>query len=171
MFGDKKELRGFWVTIGAVVILVAITTWVGFDLYQLALTVQQERQERAERVAAAHALATLQSDALRAQAYRSTLENILPTKDTLIQFPKEIVALGKEGGEDVGVTFRTETASTEKTPGSIQFAMTVDGSYDEIAAFISRVERSRYIVAWDTIDVSEQKGRYRATIDGRVFSR
>lgn len=171
MFGDKKELRRLWITIGAVAALIALTAWVGYDLKRLALIVQHERQERAERGAATTALATLRSDALRAKQYRSTLENILPTKDDLIQFPREMAALGKQGGVDVVVTFGAETASTEKTLGTIRFAMTVDGSYDAVAAFMGVVERSRYIVAWDAVDITEQKGRYHATIDGRVFSR
>ncbi len=171
MFEDKKELRGLLITAGVVVMLALLATWVGYDLRRLALEVQRARQEWQSRVAAGNALATLQSDAVRAQPYRSTLENILPTKDNLIQFPREMAALGKQGGADVGVTFGNEFASIEKTPGTIRFAMTIDGSYEAITAFMGGVERSRYIVAWDAVDISEQKGRYHATIDGRVFSR
>lgn len=171
MFADKKELRWLWITIGIVAAFIVLTIWVRYDISRLADAVRRGREGQAERAAAATALKTLQADALRAKPYRSTLENILPTKDNLIQFPREIVALGKQSGVDVAVTFGSETASTEKTPGSIRFAMAVDGTYDAIGVFLGAVERSRYIVAWDSIDVTDQKGRYRATIDGRVFSR
>ncbi len=171
MFADKKELRSVWITVSVVVALIVCIVFVGYDITRLANTVQQERKTQAEREAAARAIATLQDDALRAKQYRSTLENMLPTKDNLIQFPREVAALGKQYGTDVGVTFGSEIGSTEKAPGTIRFAMSVDGAYDAIVAFMGAVERSRYIVTWDTVDVAEQKGRYHATIDGRVFSR
>ncbi len=171
MFADKKELRSLWITLGAMAIAVALIIWVGYDVARLAKTVQQERSTQAERAMTTTALATLRADAFRAGAYRSTLENMLPTKDNLIQFPREMIALGKQANVEVAATFGSETPSTEKNPGTIRFAMTVDGAYDAIDAFLGSVERSRYIVAWDTIDIVEQKGRFRAIIDGRVFSR
>ena len=171
MFADKKELLHFWVTLGVVALLGLLTFLLGADMSRLANKIQQAREEHAGRVAAVSAFATLQSDAIRARPYSNALENILPTKDNLIEFPKEMKELGRRNGIDVAITFGAEAQSSGKSPGSIRFAMTADGSYDGIVAWMSAVEHSRYIVGWNSVDVVEQKGRYHASIDGRVFSR
>jgi Tfp pilus assembly protein PilO len=135
------------------------------------MLISEQQRKLMSRSISLNSLSTLKTQAVEARAFSSLLENILPLKDQLIHFPRDIEEIARRGGLEFGSTFGEERGATAEAPGYIGFTFTIGGSYEKIINFLREVERGRYIVAWENMDISERAGTYRGNISGKVFSR
>lgn len=152
--------------------LFALTILLRFDIARRTAGIQELRSMLASRTQAVETLAVLRESAERARIYASVLGNILPTRDQLIGFPKEFELIAKKFDVRLSAAFGSETPATVTDPGMIEFTFSVRGAYQNIVAFISAAETSRYILSWNAFEFLKEKGdMYTATISGRVFTR
>lgn len=168
---EKSDILNWLLWAGALALLLGATAWLGYDMQTIVEGITKERRSILEEQRTIQSITTLKSGFDEAKGYVDILERLLPTKDALINFPKEMNELGRQQNIEATVSFGTETAGNESSPGSIQFLLNARGAYDAIANFLKAVEESRYLVAWDNIDISEHAGKYEAKINGKVFSR
>lgn len=168
---SKRLIIELSIILSLVFLVGGLIIWLGGDLAGRATLLQEKKQQLALRSLSLQSLASLKTDAARARTFSSLLENILPLKDQLIHFPKDIEELARRAGVEFGSTFGEEKAAGETEAGHIAFIFSVGGSYDKIMNFMREVERGRYVVQWMAVDLSERSGVYRGTISGRVFSR
>jgi len=91
------------------------------------------------------------------------LENIIPNKDDLFTFTKEMEALGDEHDLESYFSFGSEGED------SIGYEMSIEGSYEEILDFIKIIENDLPFMNILLVDVVSIDGGYRAVIEGRIF--
>ena len=169
-----KPVKSVWFEIGvgaaAVAALLLITIFIGSDLGKRAQSILDKKQELASKTSALQASANLRSDFDKAKPYFSVFENILPTKDRLIRFPRDFEELSKKKNIEFGFSFGSEEESSEEVPGSLAYSMNVAGSYDKLLEFLKAADTGQYIVGWETLDFTRKDGDYRGILSGKVFS-
>lgn len=174
IFGEKDYKSRLVLNISlpamTAVVILLLCLWLSSDISRRALLIQEKKNNLASRAEKLESLAALKSDFLSAKPYFSILENILPTKDQLIKFPRVLSDLARENKINFGTTFGEETKSTETSPGSIAFSLSVAGSYDKIVNFIKTAESGSYILSWSSIDIRDGGDGSRGVISGKVFS-
>lgn len=171
MLANKPLLYGVVIPSVVIVVVAGITLLLGSDIGRRADAIRSSEQELSSRAQAVEALAYLRADKDRAQKYSNVLENILPTKDQLIGFPREFDAVAKKYSVRLATAFGAEEKGTDVKPGSIEFVFTAEGSLQNLLAFMKAAESGRYILEWTSFEFLRSSGGYSATMAGRVFSR
>ena len=159
------------VGLGGVIILAPLIIFIGFDISGRAEKIQEQKRELISRTRTVDFLARLKSDSEKAADYSSFLTNVLPARDQLIGFSKDLEALAKKNQVDSGFSFGAETASTETEPGATRFILTASPTYNNFVKLLKTVEASQYFVGFEAINL-ERKGKdYKSVSNGRVFYR
>lgn len=171
LFASRSALYRTGIPLGVIVAAVALTAFLGRDISSRAGAIRDVEQELASRARAVETLAYLRADDERAKHYFTVLENILPTKDQLIAFPREFVTIAKKYNVTLATSFGSEGPATDTAPGFIEFVFTAEGSFQNILAFLKSAEAGRYIVKWTSFEFLRAANGYSATIAGVVFSR
>jgi len=126
----------------------------GWDVNRRAEEIKKQRQELADRSAELSLFAQLQSQATKAESYFGILENILPGRDQLFDFPREMEKLANQEGLGFGFTFGGEAPPSADQPGRMSFAIVAQGSLLKIFRFIKAIENSRFLVNFQNFDFS-----------------
>lgn len=155
---------------GLLLVVLGISIGIlSYDIKGRARVIQDYKKELRAATEASLSLLSLQADFEHAKPYVSVLENILPIRDQLISFPKDLAFVAQKNKIASAVSFGAETLATDKVPGFVRFSMTLDGPYDNILKFMQEVERGKYIIDWSNIDFISDNKSYKGTIFGRVF--
>jgi Tfp pilus assembly protein PilO len=166
MANFKQELsKKLLVALLMIAIFLAGLIFLGWDINRRAQTIKNQRQELADRSAKMSLFAQLQSQSAQADSYRGILENILPNRDQLFDFSKELERLAKQTGLGFGFSFGSETSSSPTQPGRLKFVITVQGSFSKILDFIKNIEVSRFLINFESFDFSGME----AKINGEVL--
>ncbi|MEK7574571.1 MAG: hypothetical protein AAB514_03520 [Patescibacteria group bacterium] len=124
------------------------------DINNRAEAIKKQRQEFVDRSEELSLFAKLQSQFTEANSYQGILGNVLPVRDQLFDFPKEIERLASQEGVGFGFSFGNETPSSSNTAGRIEFAITTGGSLSKIFKFIKAMEDSRFLIGFKSFDLS-----------------
>jgi Tfp pilus assembly protein PilO len=124
----------------------------GWNMNRRAEEIKKQRQELTDRSAELSLFARLQSQSAKAESYFSILENILPGRDQLFDFPREMEKLANQEGIGFGFTFGAETPSSADQPGRMSFTIVSQGSLLKIFRFIKAIENSRFLVNFQRFD-------------------
>lgn len=116
-------------------------------------------------------LATLRGEFIKANPYFSLLENILPPRDQLLSFSKELENIARKNNLEFNFTFGEEKVSSGNDPGQISFRAVVNGGYEGISEFLKGIESSRYFIDPSSVDLVKRGLVFSATINGKVFFR
>jgi Tfp pilus assembly protein PilO len=112
------------------------------------------------------------SDLKRAEPLLAQLQNVLPKKDQLISFSREIKKLAKDMNLEVGFSFGSEQSGSEKEPGSVNFSLSVTGKYEQVNDFLTKLEGHPYLIRIDGVAVSYQLGsQYNLTTNGVIYTK
>ena len=170
---EKEFSRRLLLLVGTVLAIciaaIFIMLFLSYNIKNNAVTVQNYRKELKSRMNASLSILSLKSDFERAKPYFKVFENILPIRDQLIAFPKEISFFAQKNKVDVAVSFGAETPATGSAPGSVRFGIRAQGSYENILKFMQEVGRGKYIIDWGDIDFSADSKGYQGIIAGKVF--
>lgn len=168
----KKQLSiQLAIAFGVVIATIVLTQLAAGSLSASAAKILQQKSDLAFRIRATGQLASLKADSDKAQPLFALLNNTLPVKDDLINLGQALVQLAKSGGVDLGFTFGGETAAKGELPGFIKFSLTGNGSYEAFQKFLSEIEKSRYYLKLNSVDLVRQPGgtNFSITADGQVF--
>lgn len=154
----------------AAVVLGLVNYLVTIDINNKITAIQTVRQEISFRLRATETFASLRKDADRARLQKALISSTLPLPDKLIDFPKDLAALAQQNGVQVAVSFGKEEASTEMSPGGIDFVLTVQGALTNWLKFLKALEKSRYLVRFDSFNVVNSPEGLQSVINGKVFS-
>ena len=173
-FVTKKEFNSRLLVEGGFGLVVFIVAGISIllvsnDITRRAAATQEYKKEFKSAVDASLVLASLKSDFERAKPYVSVLENILPIRDQLISFPKDITFIAQINNLEASVSFGAETLATQNVPGFVKFNMIIEGQYNDLLKFMQEVERGKYIIDWSDVDFIFGNKQYKGTILGRVF--
>lgn len=151
-------------------VLVGVTWWLGFDISRRVSSIQQNKKDLTFRSSASEALLFLKSAGEQAAVDRLFLENLLPTQDKLIDFPKDLDGLARINRVDMDFNFGEEAPGGEATPGHIAFNIIVKGELNNILNFLRAMEGSRYLMEFNAYNLTVEGKNYQAMINGKVFS-
>ncbi len=168
---DAKLTKSIILSLSAIIFLALFTLWLGSDISSRSAAVLEGRKNLVQKSEALRSLAALKLDSERAKSYSSLLQNILPLRDQLISFPKDLEGIARKNKVDFGFSFGAEVASKDNLPGSLGFAITLGGKYANILDFMEEVESSRYIIEWVEMDIALVGDIFKGSASGRVFSR
>lgn len=168
----RKIFLNIGVTILTFAALIILILLLRSDINKRVIKISSQRQELFSRAAAIDSLANLKSDFEKAKPYIAVLDRILPAKEDLISFSRDIVEIGRKSQASVGFAFGQEVEGTADQPGIINFNLSVDTSLNNLVVFLKNIKASSYIVSFPALDLSRREGeQFIATLAGRVYSR
>lgn len=166
MANFKQELtKKLFIAFLIIAVFLVGLFFLGWDINRRAQSIKEQRQELADRSAKLSLFAQLQNQAAQADSYLSILENILPNRDQLFDFPKELERLAKQAGLGFGFSFGSETPPGPAQPGRLKFTVTAQGSLFKIIDFIKNAEANRFLINFESFDFSGAE----ANINGEVL--
>jgi len=168
----KKILVNAAITLAIILILAIGLIFSGRGISQRVAKIQSLRKELNTRLTALNSLTNLRQQSEKAKSFFGSLQTLLPTKDELINFPKELNGFAKTNKVEIGFSFGNETAPTDSQPGFTAFNLTLSGSYDNLVKFLKALEESKFFVGINSLDVTRdsQSQKFSALISGKVFS-
>ena len=166
----KQLLLKLGIGLGVTLVLVTMIFLLSSDINRRVRQIQSNRSELLFRTQTIDALAALKGDFGKAKPHLSFLESILPPKDQLISFSKDLEVLAKQNRVDLGFSFGTEAPSTETSPGSLSFTVTFAGNFSDLIKFFKDVYMSRYFVNLVSLDLGRRDNTYGGNLSGRVYS-
>jgi len=117
-------------------------------------------------------LEALRRDSEKAKLYTTELQEILPTKEGLENFPKEIAKLARANGVDARFSFGDGVNESEGLAAT-SFRLTVSGIYGDITDFLKGMESGKYLISFNKVDVAREPEtkKYSALISAKVYHR
>lgn len=131
---------------------IGLLFFLAWDIGRRAEATAAQRQQLADRAEELILYAKLQSQSVEAEPYLSVLQNVLPARDQLFIFPKEMENLAAQQGVGFGFNFSNETPQTNTGAGRIGFVITTEGSLLKIFNFIKSMEDSRFLIDFKNFD-------------------
>lgn len=158
------------ITAGIAIVLGILIFFLSSDISQKTKEISALQTNLELKLQAVGSLVILRQDYSKAQQYIPTLDTILPTRDQLVSFPRDMINEAKKINVNLNVNLGEETLKTETQLGSIVFMMTGQGKYDGFVNLFKNAETGRYSVKFDTLDFTRQGEDFRALLKGKVFS-
>ena len=167
----KKQLTlTISIAAGAAVIFGGFILFLSSDISGKIKEIEYARNTLDFRLQAADSLVILRRDYSEAQQYEPILDTILPTRDQLASFPRELVAGAKNREINLNVSLGEEKQKTQNQLGTIEFTMSGQGKFDDFINFFKDMETGRYSIRFDNLDFTRQGDIFRTLLKGKVFS-
>jgi Tfp pilus assembly protein PilO len=157
--------------LSGILVLAGLLFFLRVDIKNTVLEIDQKSSDLAMRSTSLSSAAELKADFKEASLHFSLLENILPSRDNLLLFSKELEDLAANNNLEFGLTFGAETLAKEREPGNLCFRMVLTGGYDDFVNFLKDMERGRYFVDFNNIDITKNDEIFSGIIQGMVFFR
>ena len=172
-----KNLRRTIPVVAAILVVsVSVLTyalwWLAHDLDRRALNILTITKSTKRQSQILQILTDLGREAQEAREYQRQIESILPKKDRLLDFPQWVEGVARVNGVAADLVFEgSEVAPVGDTPGYINFSLRIDGSYENVLAFLDDLEvlARQFLVNVDRITVDRDRGHERFSTEGRVF--
>ena len=172
MFNDqlfKKQLiKSLLITGSIVLMLTAILFVLGNRISNISDRISANKGEINLRRIGQESLVLLEKDREVATRYINIIENTLPAKDELINFPREIKTMGDKAGISPGFTFGAESSPVGGA-AAVSFQLSINGSLEQILNFFKEVERSRFLINIGDIDLIKSGGSFGGVLSGQVY--
>ena len=168
----KRLLTRLAILGGGIILLVLFIILLNVDINKRMAAIEESKALLASRDEAVSLLTHSQLDLERVENGISVLGRVLPNKDELINFPRELEGMANKYLLDIGFSFGVESAGVESRPNSISFTMTLSGAYEDITDFLEELEEHRYIILIDSAEVRRgNDGRYSFLTGGSIYTR
>ncbi len=148
--------------------------WLDHDLKKQTAAITEARYSIRRNAGLLETLANLKNLLPRVKLYEGKLNNLIHTRDELIDFPRYLEDLARRHNLAMNFSFQGVAAPAEaEQAGSQNFSLDISGSYDALERFLKELELTsvRYVAQLDNLDVSRQSEGYRILTRGRVFFR
>ncbi len=157
--------------LGALIILIlgAVLILLRTDILKKADRINEIKKELGFRSTIIKSLSTMRNDINLIQPYVFGLDNVLPTKDQLINFSKDLNMMAAQNKINLASNFSGENVESSKGLKWIGLTATAEGNFSDLINFLKAIENSRYSVKLDNIDTNEKDGKYKMFLNGKVF--
>ena len=168
-------LLGIGIIIVSFVLLGLVLYWFSGNIAADTQKVIENRATINKQTRSIASLAELKAVASQADTYRAKMQELLPSKDDLLDFPKWLEDRSKTYQLSLRFTFEGTTIMPQTNePGAVIFTIDVSGPYDNLRRFFKELEMTspRFLASVDKLDVTFLDNiKYRAIAEGRVFFR
>lgn len=168
----KKLTLNLLIAIGIISSLIGALVFFNNDLKKTSARVNNLNKDLISRSNDIRSVAELKSQYEKnAAPYLNVLYNVIPTKDELINFSKDIQNLASSKNLTFGFSFDGETNPSGAELGFVSFTVTVGGApVSEITDFIDKFQKFRYLVKLESFSITGENPA-NAIMKGRVFFR
>ncbi len=168
----RKLLTHVGIAIGIIAVLALFIFLLNGDINGRVAKIDGFKNEVALRAQTIELLTGANNDLKRADLLMLNMRNLLPNKDELIDFPRELQRSAKNFVVDVGFAFGAESPASDKGPGIIKFTLTASGAYDNIVDFVKTIEAHRYLISLDSVDIHRSaKDNYSLLTSGQIYTK
>jgi len=167
----KNLLKHNWLYISGIIVLAVLLFLLKIHMESSIEKINTQYRTLSARSNSLLSLATLRGDFTKANPYFSFLENILPPRDQLLSFSKELENIARKNNLEFNFNFGEEKPASGNNPGQIYFRAIVSGSYNDIYEFLKGTELSRYFIDPSSVDLIKKGSVFSATFNGKVFFR
>lgn len=150
--------------------LAAFTLLLGMDIEKRAELIRVQRRNLGLQLRSIESLALLRKDAGKADQLFQSLQNVLPSKDQLINFSKNLETIAKDNRLGFGFVFGAESAGKDNEPRVTHFTLTSSGPYSSLLRFLRAIEGGEYLVKINSVDIIEKGNSFEMILRGMVFS-
>jgi hypothetical protein len=166
----KRLMFIIGVPLGIILILTIILFLIGSDIVKRTDKIKEIRGELFFRAQINESLALLRKDSQEAKNYVFELNNILPSRDQLITFPRELALIARQNKVDLSSSLGQETSGDSGKLRQTDFTITSQGPFDSFVTFLKSLETARYLMSLKSLDFNRQDVNFKASISGKVFS-
>lgn len=166
----KRLLVEIGIPVAVLILILIGIFFVGSDIADKAQKIESQRSDIAARLEIANSLTSLKNDSEQIKNYQFALENILPSRDKLILFPRDISAMGKQYNLDINIALGQGTAGTENNPWSTSFRIAGAGKFNDFLTFLKSLNSGKYTTSFSELDFVKEGDNFRASLAGQVFS-
>jgi len=150
------------------IVFISLIVFLGKDISQKAGYIAATRNNLNVRLRQLNDLARLREEAKVAEPNLIKLQTLTPTRDKTFSLPRRLEELARANNLGFSFAFGSENPPADNL-GSINFNMTVEGSYQNILSFIRTIETGPYFMKISSFDIIRQESGFRALLGGSVF--
>lgn len=143
--------------------------FIGIDISKKSEQIKEIRNEISLRSKIINSLSTIRGEINKVQPYILGIENLLPTKDQLINFSKELDTAAAQNKVSLASNFSGEDARSSGDLKSLGLTASTEGDFSNLISFLKSVENSRYAVKLENIDLSERDKKFKMLFNGKIF--
>jgi Tfp pilus assembly protein PilN len=167
----KRLLIIIGIPLGVCLILATALFFISSDIAKRTEQIKQLRSEIVFGLQSTESLAILSKEAEQAKNYIVQLENILPQRDQLVTFPRDLNIIAKQAQVDANSTLgQEESSGGDAGLRQTSFSVTGQGSFDNLLSFLKFLEGGQYLVSLKMLDFTQQDGGFKTLLTGQVFS-
>ncbi len=166
----KRLLIIVGVPLGISLVLAGILSFAGSDITKRTDQIKQLRRDLLFRMQLTESLASLRKDSQQAKNYVFEIENILPNRDQLVSFPRDLSTIARQNKIELNSSLGKESSGGIGKLRQTDFTMTGQGPFDDFVNFLKSLETARYFINLSSLDFTRQDNDFRALLTGRVFS-
>ncbi len=166
----KRLLVIITVPLGVCLTLILALFFVGSDMSKKTSQIEKLRGDLLFQTGLTDSLAILNQQAETAKSYEATLQNILPSRDQLIAFPKNIVSIAKQNKFNLNTTLGQGEYQDSEELQQTNFTISGQGSFEGFVVFLKTLENGQYFIKFKTIDIAKQEKDFGLLMTGGVFS-
>ena len=167
----KQILAQSGIALGAAILLVIAIQLIAPKLERVAVKIQDQKSDLAFLSQSTNLLPQLKSDLEKAQPLINELNRVLPPKEQMAGFEKELADLAKK--VKIGISFSKvgDSVATGDAPGFTQFLMTSNASYGNFLKFLKEVKKSRFFVKINSLNMTRQGSadKYNIAANAQAF--
>lgn len=169
---QRKLLINIGLLLAVILVLGGFVVFLSRDIKSLSSSIVQMRRELSVRGEEIALLFDLKTDFQKAEGYFSVLDNALPKRENLYVFSQDVHRFGEMNNLDrPSFSFGEEILPAKNLPGRVKFTIFASGVYNDILNFLTYLERSRYFVSIENLDMTHRDNRFNAQLAGEVFFR
>jgi len=169
----KHILINLGITFGIITAICVLMVFVYGDFKAVGESIENIIKTRATKTQAISSLNLLKQNAAEATVMASKLNNALPLRESLFSFSEEMNRLARGLGLTSSFTFGNEIASgSESSPDRAEFTMNISGGREQVLAFMSAFESSRYftrVKSFEFLSQGTNTSAFQGILSGEVF--
>lgn len=168
----KKALNREFIIIGVCSFVLGSTVLIlGYQIKANTDAIRQMRTSAVTKTVQLVTASRLERQYALALPYIPKLQDVLPKRDEMINFDRTLIALAKKQGVGFGFSFGGESPASPTSAGSVNFTITLQGSFADVTNYIDALQKLPYFIEFPGVDMSINGGQYSMRLDGRVFNR
>lgn len=160
---------------GSLVAFLGALYWVNNLLDSAVAAIVRDKTIIQQQSTISEVLASLKKDLPIAEAYESSIDNLVPPKDQLVfSLSNWLDSQERLYGVAASLQFQgKEVEATEDALGRVAFLMEVTGPVENVIAFLKDLEvnSTRFLMSFDSIEIVKSEVSYRISASGYAFFR
>jgi len=167
---QKRLLVFVGVPLGICLVLIVALFFMGSDITKRTNKIRQLRSDMLFNMQLTESLAVLRRDSQQVQKYAFEIQNILPSRDQLVTFPRTLSTIARQNKIELNSSLGQEISGGIGELRQTDFTMTGGGPLDNFINFLKSLEGARYLISLKSLDFTRQEDVFRVLITGKVFS-